>query len=118
MILNKMNFSTASHDIKIQYHTNQASSSSEAFIKQANITAIEYDTAESYSDSPHTTVNNNFAGPTGTSVYIWSHGLRLSHNYTVAYYDADPTAGGNKIYSQDVTATSSVSYTHLTLPTN
>ncbi|MFC2003838.1 SBBP repeat-containing protein, partial [Chloroflexota bacterium] len=104
-MLNNINLSAATHNIKVQYKTNNADITTEAFIKNVHVVAIESDTAESYSDSTHATVSNNFPGPAGTSSYIWAHGLRSNHAYAVAYYDSNATGGGDLIYSESVTST-------------
>jgi len=86
----------ASHSHKIQWRTNNSSSSSEAFIKNANILHFEINTAESYNDSAHTAVDNNFTSGENT-VYIWAHSFKASSTYAVAYYDASTTGGGQKV---------------------
>ncbi|MFC1994774.1 hypothetical protein ACFLVD_01380, partial [Chloroflexota bacterium] len=51
--LAKVNLTTVSPPrvLKIQYHTNNTNANTEAVIKNARITAIELNTAESYNDS-------------------------------------------------------------------
>ncbi|MFC2017625.1 hypothetical protein ACFLUD_04360, partial [Chloroflexota bacterium] len=86
----------ASHTIKIQWRTNNSASQTEAFIKNANIIAIQIDTTESYSDGGHTTVWGNVADPydSGTqTAYLWAHGLRPNKTYAIGYYDG----GGSKV---------------------
>ncbi len=101
MMLSTENFSAAQHNIKIQWRTNNAASNSEAFIKNANIIAIQMDTAESYNDSGHTTVDNSFSGAEpDTYAYIWAHGLMPNHSYYVAFYDA----GGVRVGDQNPTS--------------
>jgi hypothetical protein len=82
MMVGKSNFSAAAQ--------------SEAFIKEANAIALQVDTTESYNDSAHTTIDDYFNTGENT-VYIWAHGLRASKTYAVAYYDANPTGGGQKV---------------------
>ncbi len=98
MIMSKTNFSAAPHTIKIQWRTNNPAANSEAFIKTANAIAIKIDAAESYNDSAHTTVDDNFTTGENTA-YTWAHGLRPSGDttYRVAYYDGDVTGGGQKV---------------------
>jgi hypothetical protein len=96
MMLCKDNLTAASHTYKIQWRTNNSNPGTEAFIKTANIVAIDVDTAESYNGSAHTTVDNLYNSGENTA-YIWAHGLRTSKTYAVAYYDADVTGGGQKI---------------------
>ncbi len=86
-----------SHVMKVQWRTNNSATNSEAFIKDVHMIDIKIDTAESYNDSPHTTVDNNF-GAGEEMVYIWAHGLKASSdNYSIAYYDGSATGGGQKV---------------------
>ncbi len=98
MFLSKHNSPASLHTMKIQWKTSNAAKNSEAFIKNANIVHFQVDTAESYSDSGHTAVDNYFDS-LGDSVYVWAHGLRPSGNttYAVTYYDGSPTGGGQKV---------------------
>jgi len=86
-----VNLSADTHTIKIQYKTGTTAGGATAYIKHARITAIQLDTAECYSSSGHTTVDNNY-DQKGDIIYAWSHGLRASQStYAVGYYDADGT---------------------------
>lgn len=84
----------AARIFKIQYMSSVSNKS--AYIKDARIVAIRLDTAESYNDSAHTTVDNTFVAGE-IYVHIWAHGLKASDNYSVAYYDASSLFGGLKI---------------------
>ncbi|MFC2058934.1 hypothetical protein ACFLTS_04745 [Chloroflexota bacterium] len=90
-----MNLSADTHTIKIQFKTGTAGGGTGAWIECARITAIQLDTAESYTSSGYTTVDNDF-DQQWDMIYIWAHGLRASHTeqYAVGYYDAGGTNVG------------------------
>ncbi len=96
-VVKKVNLTAASHTIIMQWRrgTNSTGSGT-ANIKSSKIIAIRVNTAESYNDSGHTTVDDDFTSGE-TTAYIWAHGLRASNTYAVAYYDGDATGGGQKV---------------------
>ncbi len=96
MMMSKDNIPAGLHTQKIQWRTNNGAKNAEAYIKDANAIDIEINTAESYNDSAHTTVDD-FFGAGENTLYIWAHGLRASNTYAVAYYDGDSAGGGQKV---------------------
>ncbi|MDZ4230246.1 MAG: hypothetical protein U1B77_00325, partial [Dehalococcoidales bacterium] len=110
MLMSKQNTASGVTTHKIQWKTNNAAANTEAFIQNANIAHLEINSAESYNDSAHTTVDDSF-GPGENTAYIWAHGLRAGNTYTVAYYDGNPTGGGQKVATD--TGISSTAYGNL-----
>ena len=85
-----------------------------AYIKSAKIIAIRMDTTESYKETGHSTVWGTGANPYDASdqtAYIWAHGLEANTGYKVAYYDGDPSGGGQKVATDD--ALTSTAYGNL-----
>ncbi|MFC2014999.1 hypothetical protein ACFLUP_03305 [Chloroflexota bacterium] len=91
-----------SHTYKTQFKPVSAGTAS---MKNSRIIAIRMNTCESYFDSAHTTVSDNFTNLTGT-LYFWAQGLSTNTDYKVSYYDHD----GDKI-SSDVDVTSNANGT-------
>ncbi len=93
-IVKKVNLTkTSEHNITMQWRKEPNSGGSgTANIKSTKIIAIQLNTAESYTDSNYTTVKDNY-GSGETIAYIWAHGLDISTNYDVVYYDAGINGG-------------------------
>jgi len=88
----KFALTKASVTYSTQFKTGNVAST--AYMKNARIIAIRANTAESYSNTGHTTQTDSFSSSANT-LYLWAHGLSASTSYIVAYYDAN----GNKVGS-------------------
>ncbi|MFC2018866.1 hypothetical protein ACFLU4_02770 [Chloroflexota bacterium] len=92
-ILTKVNLTAATHTVKIQYKADTTATKG-AWIKNANVIAINANTVESYTTSGHTAIDNAY-GVGENTAYTWAHGLDVSTTYDVVYYEAG--ASGTKI---------------------
>ena len=77
-------FSSTSHTVELKYKTQSPAT---AYVKNVRILSIRLDTLNPFSDSGHTTYENNFNSSSLDTVYIQGTYFEASYNYHVAYYD-------------------------------